>query len=277
VAIQNASPTVSHNLITGNQADMGGGVSVHGGSPRISGNVITGNTSGGIQGIAGGGGIMIWPSSSPVVMDNVIVNNTGANGGAGGLSVAGSADVHNNTIVGNYSGPARGALVIAGGSPVFTNNIVSNEASIEQTGGTPSFNYNDYRFGSPSTPAFNIPAGSVGNVSYPTFFLNPPGGDYHLSPNSALADIGTASVLLPRETDMDGEPRLMGTGVDLGADETSVPFTEGDAALALAIAGGTKSATPADALRFDWVDPIGVDVNDAALLARRVAGLEPNP
>lgn len=276
VEIQNASPTISHNLITGNHADVGGGICVHGGSPRIIANVITGNATGGITTMSGGGGITIWPSSSPVVMDNVIAKNSGVNGGAGALSVSSPADIHNNTIVDNHSDPGWGDILISGGSPAFTNNIIANHAGIEQTGGTPAFNYNDYVPGSPVQQMFTIPPTSVGNLDIPPLFTNSTLGDYHLT-DFRLVDIGNPAALLPRETDMDGQPRLMGTELDLGADEIPVAYTEQDAALALEIAGGTHAASLTDTLRLDWLNPTGVDVGDAALLARRVAGLEPNP
>lgn len=269
VDIQQASPIVSHNFITGNHADVGGGISVHGGSPVISGNLITHNASAGIPGMAGAGGIAIWPASFPAIMDNVIAYNSGANGGAGAMSVASNADIHNNTISGNYSSPGQGDVVISGGSPAFANNIIANEASIEQTGGTPSFNYNDYRPATPSSQPFQIPPGSVGNVAYYTIFVNAPHDDFHLSNPNILMDIGTLSAVLPRETDMDGEPRVMGKGVDIGADEVFVRDTIDDVERALSIAGGTAAATRADVLRYDWLDPVGVGLDDAERLAIR--------
>ena len=49
-----------------------------------------------------------------------------------------------------------------------------------------------------------------------TEFVHPPGGNFHLSPQSDAIDVGTeAAVYL----DIDGQPRPFGTGFDIGADE----------------------------------------------------------
>ena len=58
-------------------------------------------------------------------------------------------------------------------------------------------------------------------------------GDFHLTAGSPLKDIGDNSVIRTGETDVDLEPRLMGTSVDIGADEITVPYTMADALSAL--------------------------------------------
>jgi hypothetical protein len=47
-------------------------------------------------------------------------------------------------------------------------------------------------------------------------FLNPDGGDYHIGEASAARDAGVPSGVT---IDIDGEPRPMGLGWDIGADE----------------------------------------------------------
>ncbi|MGB9776913.1 MAG: choice-of-anchor Q domain-containing protein [Anaerolineae bacterium] len=48
-------------------------------------------------------------------------------------------------------------------------------------------------------------------------FLNLAGGNYHLSPGSAAVDAGVTEPTIT--TDIDGDPRPLGAGYDIGADE----------------------------------------------------------
>jgi len=60
-----------------------------------------------------------------------------------------------------------------------------------------------------------------GNVNVNPLFVNPAAGDYHLQPLSPCIDAGDPSyVPQPGETDIDGQARLSGAAVDMGADET---------------------------------------------------------
>jgi hypothetical protein len=65
---------------------------------------------------------------------------------------------------------------------------------------------------------------STTNVYAEPGFVAPSAGDYHLAPGSAAIDTGVAS---GAGRDIDGEPRPMGAGYDLGADEFMplLPYT----------------------------------------------------
>ena len=58
------------------------------------------------------------------------------------------------------------------------------------------------------------------NLDTDPIFVEPVTGDYHLSAGSPLIDAGDPGFVAdPDETDIDGDPRVVGPRVDLGADE----------------------------------------------------------
>ena len=61
---------------------------------------------------------------------------------------------------------------------------------------------------------------SGNNLVLDPLFVDAAAGDYHLSPASPCINAGDpAYVAAPEETDIDGEPRVAGAAVDMGADE----------------------------------------------------------
>lgn len=57
----------------------------------------------------------------------------------------------------------------------------------------------------------------VGNIYADPLFVDPYYSDFHLSPDSPAIDSGTSDGI--PETDLDGKPRFLGAGVDMGAYE----------------------------------------------------------
>ncbi len=58
-----------------------------------------------------------------------------------------------------------------------------------------------------------------GNINADPLFVDLVGGDYHLRPDSPCVDAGTSDVEGIPEQDMDGEARVLGAEIDMGADE----------------------------------------------------------
>src|SRR5438477_12388833 len=103
IYITNASPTISGNVITNNQAVEGAGISVQFASPIIKGNTITLNHQCCGSGGTGGGGILIGGAGSAQILNNTITNNALSSAEGGGISLfaAGTPIIRGNLISGN--------------------------------------------------------------------------------------------------------------------------------------------------------------------------------
>jgi parallel beta-helix repeat protein len=114
----------------------GGGIEISGASPIVMHNIIQNNTA-----CDGGGGVHI-DFSSALLEGNTIRNNSqsGCSGGVGGGGVAvvgaASAQVFNNIIVSNSWGSAGGGITLfAAGTPTIENNTIARNTAGGQGGG----------------------------------------------------------------------------------------------------------------------------------------------
>jgi hypothetical protein len=67
-------------------------------------------------------------------------------------------------------------------------------------------------------PSFVAPYQS-GNISLPPLWVNPDIGDFRLQPGSPCIDAGSGNVPGLPAADFDGNPRVVGGSVDMGAFE----------------------------------------------------------
>lgn len=113
VEVSSASPTVSRNVITKNQACAGGGILItNGGSPVIRENLIIQNSGGTCAGL-GGGGIAILGGGAPQIVANTISNNSECCADGGGIYMnytTGMPVIADNMITGNVSGGTGGGI-----------------------------------------------------------------------------------------------------------------------------------------------------------------------
>jgi hypothetical protein len=139
----NASPTISFNVITNNtSSDGGGGIrTINAGAVIIRANTISNNSTdkyiygSGYYG-GGGGGILVWGGSTPIIIDNNNIFGNHATGG-GGVYTTSSCIIKNNIIMSNTSfGPSFtfGGGVFARYSTV-EGNIIANNWTDEYGGG----------------------------------------------------------------------------------------------------------------------------------------------
>jgi hypothetical protein len=199
------------NLLNNCDADMGGGLAVDtiSGSSWLINNIVYGNTA------DIGGGLAIWTTSGVItVLNNTFADNAATDKG-GGIAVlldndAGSADVTNNIIWGNDAGTC--------GSDVY----LDSDYDGSSTYGTVVLEYNDFDTASGicvTDPLFSIDASNINAVPD---FVDPASGDYHISEFSPCIDEGDQTHLDIPAWDIDGDDRVSGVSVDIGANEVIV-------------------------------------------------------
>jgi parallel beta-helix repeat protein len=136
-----SQPTIVQNVITGNRACSGVGISAIFSSPNIRENLITGNIQFGCSGGVGGAGISVINDEGQFlftqIVDNIIADNSlsSANGAGISLFTAGDAEVRGNIIKNNtatgLSPCTQGGgiwIVNSSGAKIVNNVITRNSA-----------------------------------------------------------------------------------------------------------------------------------------------------
>lgn len=141
---------------------------------------------------------------------------------ASGLRLRGAVDLRNNTITGFFG---VGILVDAPGSALANNIVAFNITGISNPSRYPvASSRNDVVGNAYNTDIRDyVPADTrpSGDVSVDPRFVNPRGGDFHIAADSPVRNAGDNAFVVPGDTDMDGQPRIINGVVDIGADESS--------------------------------------------------------
>ena len=130
---QNASPVIAANVISNNVVDIGVGGAIGCGvscAPLITGNEISGNTALGIA----GGGIVCGTGSSVTILNNTISNNTSVRFGGGIFAYECDLTVQSNIIQGNSS-QEGGGIYCESSTAVIVNNVVAENLASTNGGG----------------------------------------------------------------------------------------------------------------------------------------------
>jgi len=253
-------PTLIGNTITGNSSQCyGGGLfSAYYSSARLTGNTITGNSAT----VCGGG--LFLERSDPTVTNNTISDNSASSGGGVYLAYS-SPTMTNNTIVWNPGGGLDNNTVYPG-TPVITNCILWGN------GGCDLYNacatYSDIGTGQLT---------GEGNISAHPMFVDAIAGDYHLQDASPCIDAGSNSAPALPDTDKDGNPRIVGAAVDMGAYECQGPKVSAVAidikpgSYPNAINLGSHGLIPVAILSSDQFDATTVDPETVELAGAGVA------
>ncbi len=248
IAVVGASPDIVGNVLLRNTTGgEGGGIGVwvsessRVSRPRIRRNFIFENaanlTTPGL--VSGGGGIYATERNiggepvnfgicAPRIDNNVVAANAAIACG-GGIAIVNAetepAPVVNNTVVANSgSGICWGMA-----RPTLANNIVArNTWGLEEDPGNPyaaSISHNDV-WGNilhdRATDYHQLAdrTGSDGNISVDPLLVAYGSGRLRLQPGSPCIDAGSDAQVEPGATDVDGQTRILGARVDIGADES---------------------------------------------------------
>jgi hypothetical protein len=252
-----------------------GNVGGDGGSGIGTGGSTTGNGGRGGFRFTGAG-----PSAAYQVHCCAVVGNRGGDGSTPGAGGSGggtadnalSVDLSSSTIAGNVAGAPAGS---PGGLDVFAVPMGELRNCIVW-GNTPT----DLRVTTFAVERCNVGTSSgtvvgTGNVSVDPLFVNLAANDVHLTAASPCRHAGGPTFDPP--FDVDGDPRIVGPAIDLGADEwDGLTGTREDIALELrvngafapAVVGSLAGAGDVVAVRV-W-SPSGTLANTFA-----VVGLEP--
>ena len=247
-----SNPVISNCIISRNFAVVdGGGIFCEGGGPVITNCIISGNSAIGL-GYPDGGGIYIDGSESDedsLIQNCIIKGNRASNNGAGIYHYGGGITVVNCTVASNYAGGTCGGIYSDGLQLMHTaiwgnthgHTPVVQDAQITILGlhlTEPIFNciqdenpadanipFGEENFNIDDDPCF-VSTGYWVDVNDANIVVEPNDsnalwveGDCHLTAVSPCIDAGAFEVLFGDFVDMDGQPRVMGKRIDIGADE----------------------------------------------------------
>ena len=226
----NASPTIRNCLIFNNGAYYGGGISNNSASPRFTNDLFVANAV-----TYTGGAILNESSSSPALINCAIFQN-GAQYGAGiGNNNSSNPTLTNCSFSGNSASVTGGSVYnYNGSSPIVKNSIFwgnGTEIGNEPPTGTvaasnPTITYSIVQGGWSGAGANNLNI-DPRFVSQPVYGQNPL-GDLSLIACSPAINAGDPATTLATvgAGDPDGNPRIFGGRIDMGAYEfQSAPFS----------------------------------------------------
>ena len=214
---QSTNVTLTRNAIYSNTSyDDGGGLYL-----EDSGNVLLSANTFHHNAAHYGGGMYLRDNPNPLVLVNNIVADNQAPSGSG-IYVKGCApDLLHTTLARNIGGDGIGVYVTSGGVAMTNTILVSHTtgvyvssdstATLEATlwGSGPWANITDWEGDG------TILTGTVNLWGDPAF-VDPDNGDYHIGSGSAAIDAGVDAGVT---TDIDHDPRPIGSVPDIGADE----------------------------------------------------------
>ncbi len=245
---------VEGNIASTNWSGEGGGLYLWGSNATLEGNRIIGNNAGTV-GWSYGGGLFLDRSNDTLSNNLIADNQISASGQGAGVYVEAFAPrLLHNTIARNHGGDGSGVYVTLFDNDmvIYRSNVaLTNTILVSHTVGIAVTYHNSATL---KATLWDNDTDWTGNgiliTDGPNWwgdpdFLAPLAGDYHIGPNSMALDRGIAAGV---ETDIDGDPRPLGPGYDLGMDEA--PTASPARPILLAPPDGTLTTT--QALTLAW-------------------------
>jgi hypothetical protein len=228
--------TLYNCTLTGNLAEDGGGA--YGGT--LNNCALTGNSA---EDGSGGGAYYGTLNNCTLTGNSAYMDGGGAYGGT----------LNNCTLTGNLAGSAGGAY----------NCTLNNCIAYYNSGSEPNYDPSSTLNYCCTTP---LPGG-IGNITNTPLFVDYAGGNLRLQSDSPCINSGDNAYVVGT-TDLDGNPRIVGGTVDIGAYEYQTPTS------ILSYAWLQQYGLPTDG-SADYADTDGTGQNN---LFKWVAGLDPtNP
>jgi len=219
--------TIIGNDISLNTADNGAGIHCNGAAPLIQGNRIYGNDTQ----VFNGGGINLG-DSSPLIVDNLIFANLAGWFGGGIYADYDSAPTITNNTIYNNSSDGGGGIYCKGNTSTITvantilwyNYALTGPEIYVGAAGEPgdlSIDFSDVYGGQASC---HVESGStltwgLNNIDADPLMADAGGDDFHLTYNSPCRDAGANNAPGVTSVDFEGDPRIVSSTIDMGADE----------------------------------------------------------
>ena len=210
---EDCSPGLTNCTFSGNWAAYGGGMENDCSSPTLTNCTFSGNSAN------NGGGIINAVSSGPSLTNCAFSGNSSSYSGGGMSNVYFSSPTLTNCTFSGNSAPHGNALACDSyekwlpSTLEVANSILwdGGDEIWNNDGSTIAITYSDVRGGWTGE----------GNISADPMFVG--AGDYHLQDGSPCIDAGTNSAPALPDTDKDGNLRIVGAAVDMGAYEWQGP------------------------------------------------------
>lgn len=219
--LRSSTPTITNNTLVRNVAPSGGGIYCTDCTVTVTDNLIDDNMA-----TVSGGGITLLNDESSVISNNRFVDNKAQDFGGGMYTIETyNCAVTNNTFVTNIAGQKGGAIASGFTTMVMTNTICWNDTApdgaeicIDHTGFVVSHSVvQGGQAGIGTEPNSTLDWGA-GNIDADPMFVSIVLRDLHLLYTSPCRDVGLNTSVVDND-DFEGDPRIAGSAVDIGADE----------------------------------------------------------
>nr|NIW46316.1 hypothetical protein [Gammaproteobacteria bacterium]NIW97089.1 hypothetical protein [Phycisphaerae bacterium] len=271
----NSSPTATNcNFLFNSGKYEGGGMYNGASNPILINCVFIGNSA---QYYGGG---MSNDASSPLLVNCIFIENVSGSNGGGIFNILSNPMLTNCTLTNNWAGSFGGGIYNKRSEANLINCILWGNTNPEEQGQAAQI-YGSYH------PVINYcciegwtgDLGGSGNIGTDPCFVEQGcwdvngvwiEGDYHLLLGSPCIDAGDPDYILePDETDLDGNPRVIGGRIDMGAYEyfSPRPFAEAGPDQVVECACNTQEGTKVtldgtgsydegdNPLTFTWTGP----------------------